>query len=77
MKDYEKEHLFKHAKALLDKMDDEELTWNPLDKEQAGAWICGRYYEVMALIMCFGLNIDYLLWERKQDDLSWEEFLND
>lgn len=68
MTDYEKEFLFRRAKDMLDKMDEENITWNPLDKEQAGAWICGRQHEAMSIIMAFGLNIDYLIWERKQND---------
>lgn len=68
MTNYEKEFLFRRAKDMLDKMDEENITWDPLDKEQAGAWICGRQYEAMSIIMAFGLNIDYLIWERKQND---------
>lgn len=68
MTDYEKEFLFRRAKDMLDKMDEENITWNPLDKEQAGAWICGRQYETMSIITAFDLDNEYREWERKQDD---------
>lgn len=68
MTDYEKEFLFRRAKDMLDKMDEENITWDPLDKEQAGAWICGRQYEARAIIMALGLNIEYMEWEEKQND---------
>lgn len=68
MTDFEKEFLFKRAKEALDKMEEENISWNPLDKEQAGAWICGRQYEAWSIILALGLNIEYMEWERKQDD---------
>lgn len=68
MTDHEKELIFERAKKALDKIEDENISWNPLDKEQAGAWIWGRQYEAWSIILALGLNIEYMNWERKQDD---------
>lgn len=68
MNDYEKEFLFQRAKNMLDKIEEGNISWNPLDKEQAGAWIWGRQYEAWSIILALGLNIEYMNWERKQDD---------
>lgn len=68
MTDYEKELLFKRTKDLIDQITEEKISWNPLDEKQAGAWIYGRQYEAMAVIMALGLNIEYLKWEEKQGD---------
>lgn len=68
MTDFEKEFLFKRAKEALDKMEEENISWNPLDKEQAGAWTWGRRHEAMQIIKALGLTLDYMIWESEQDD---------
>ena len=68
MNDCEKELIFERAKTALKRIEDENVTWNPLDKEQACAWLCGRRYEAMFIIKALGLDIEYMEWESKQDD---------
>lgn len=68
MNDYEKELIFERAKMALRRIEDENVSWNPLNKEQAVAWLCGRRYEAMFIIKALGLDVDYEEWESKQDD---------
>ena len=68
MTDHEKKLIFERAKKALDKIEDENISWNPLNKEQAGAWLWGRRYEAMFIIKALGLNLDYMIWESEQDD---------
>lgn len=68
MTDHEKELIFERAKKALDKIEDENLSWNPYNKEQQGAWTWGRRHEAMQIIKALDLTLDYMIWESEQEN---------
>lgn len=68
MTEHEKELIFESAKKALDKIEDENLSWNPYNKEQQRAFTWGRRHEAMQIIKGLDLTLDYMIWESEQDD---------
>ena len=68
MTENEKELIFERAKTALKRIEDENTSWNPFNKEQQCAWAWGRRHEAMQIIKALDLTLDYMIWESEQEN---------